>query len=103
MGQEIYLRFAWQKGYSETYLDNSFATLLLRYGIVWYVLYTVASFFVFKGLVKKDFALLICFFIFYFMGVMNSSVLSVGTNIFMLCFASVMFSNKKRVVWNRVK
>ena len=103
IGQEIYLRFAWQKGYSETYMDNSFATLLLRYGIVWYLIYTVASWFAFKRLMKNDFALLICFFVFYFMGVMNSSVLSVGTNVFMLCFAPVMFLSKIRFVWNRVR
>ena len=90
-GQQIILKFAWERGYSETYLDNSFATLLLRYGVLCYVLYTIASFFVFEYLKKKDFALLICFFTFYFMGVMNSSVLSVGTNVFVLCFSYAIY------------
>ncbi len=102
IGQEIYLRFAWQKGYSETYMDNSFATLLLRYGVVWYLIYTIASLMAYRRLIKKDFALLICFFVFYFMGVMNSSVLSVGTNVFVLCFAQVMFDSKYRVVWRKL-
>ena len=97
-GQEIILKFAWEKGYMETYLDNSFATLLLRYGVVMYILYTIASIFVFKKLKETDFAMLICFFVFYFMGVMNSSVLSVGQNVFMLCFGTVMFSNRNELI-----
>lgn len=94
LGQEIILKFSWERGYMETYLDNSFSTLLLRYGVVMYILYTIGSVFVFGYLKKTSFAMLICFFIFYFMGVMNSSVLSVGQNVFMLCFGAVLFPRK---------
>lgn len=93
-GQKISLKFAWQRGHMETYLDNSFATLLIRYGIVCYVGYTIVSFLIFKKLAKEDYALLMCFFLFYFMGIMNASVLSLGLNVFLLAFTTVLFDKE---------
>lgn len=87
-GRDIFSKLDWM------ILDNSYMLLIIRYGILAYVLFSLAYIISMLYMKKIDGRFTIIMFAFAVYGCMESNFLSVGGNIFLLFISMLLYKRK---------
>lgn len=85
------------------WLDNSYMTLLIRYGFFVYLLFTICFIFLLWKLYKsEEYKLLVILVTYSVYGIMENSVYMITHNIFIIVMGMLLYSTKKHIAERRV-
>lgn len=98
MGQKIYISSDEVRriGLSgRLWLDNAYLSLLLRYGILVFLMFTFFYIcLIYKKFVQKQYILVIILFLYAMYGIMECGLYMIGNNIFLIVFADLLYNKK---------
>lgn len=99
-GQQVYIFEDERKTIgilNKLYLDNGYMVLLLRYGLIAYIIFSVGYLYVMSYLKdRKQYFIVIVLFVYALYGVMENGIFMISHNIFLIIFADVLYGNEKR-------
>ena len=74
------------------WLDNSYASILLRYGILVFLIFSISYLYLLKNMaVRKEYVLVIILFLYSLYGIMENGLYMVTQNIFLIAFSDLLF------------
>lgn len=74
------------------WLDNSYASILLRYGILVFLIFSISYLYLLKNMVvRKEYVLVIILFLYSLYGIMENGLYMVTHNIFLIAFSDLLF------------
>lgn len=77
---------------SRIWLDNAYANILLRYGILLFLIFSISYFFLLKIIVlQKQYMLAIILFLYALYGVMENGIYIISHNIFLITFSILLY------------
>lgn len=80
---------------SRLWLDNAYLSLLLRYGILIFLMFTFFYIcLIYKKFVQKQYILVIILFLYAMYGIMECGLYMIGNNIFLIIFADLLYDKK---------
>jgi len=95
LGQKIYVSEEERKlaGITEKlWLDNAYMSILLRHGIVTFLLFSIGYVWLMKyAAAQKKYMLLTVLFLFAVYGIMETGMYAIGQNLFLLFFADLIY------------
>lgn len=84
--------------YQGLYLDNAYLSLLIRFGVVVYVIFTAAYIYnLYSCKRKNNIVLLLILFVYSVYGVFERQMYLMSYNIFMLTFASLVYNKREDI------
>ncbi len=85
-------------GAGRLYLDNAYMTLLIKYGIVSYLIFSVAYLLLVNYCrMKKKYFIVSILLVYALYGVMENAVFMMSHNVFLLAFAGMMYERLSRM------
>lgn len=98
-GQRVYITEAERKAVGINgllYLDNAYASILLRYGIVVFFLFFFCYILLMKKMIQqKEGVLVIILFLYALYGVMENGLYLITHNIFLIAFSNLLYNKSK--------
>ena len=80
----------------EKVLDNSYALILLRYGIIaFFMMGIYLNIFFKKAWKNKEYMIVACMLVFLIFGLLESGIIKIAYNIFWLYFAELLYGERK--------
>lgn len=90
--EEERIRMGMADGAGRLYLDNSYLSLLIRYGVISYFIFSVAYLMLMNYFRKKEqYFMVSVLFVFAVYGVMENCLFSAFHNVFLLTFADMLY------------
>lgn len=82
---------------SKLWLDNSYVSLLLRYGILMFLIFSIGYMCIVKSmLIKKEYVLAIILFLYAVYGLMETGWYMITHNIFLVTFSTLLYGKSLR-------
>lgn len=95
-GKEVILDVQESWGIGHIWLDNTYLTLLIRYGILMYVIFSFSYYYLMNIKKSKDKYLFIILFSYSVYGIMEPSMFIFVYNAFLLFFKDILFTRNKK-------
>ncbi len=83
-----------QSAYSRLFLDNAYATLWLKYGVIVLIIFVVAYFFLYRKIYMTP-SLLVILFVYSIYGIMEHGLFQMRHNVFLLLFSYLLYEDKQ--------
>ena len=84
------------------WLDNAYLCILLRYGILVFILFSAAYLWMIKyAAARKKYILAIILFLYALYGVMENGLFVLAHNIFLIAFADLLYKKEERAVYEK--